>query len=284
MLFIIIGSLICLVTACDSNETVDHREFIFLAHTRVYPIDIDRLDPNVEQLRFDKYDLVLLGGDMLSNTSGSDSAMTYLDRHFNLGSSNTLWALGNHDDSDLERITKWTKRADHYAHHQWGTTFLVWNTQSDNSSITGAQLDLLRNVADTITESKNLVIIMHKMIFMYDHLDLESQVDSFSNARIGLEYDNLINPNNFYEEVYPILKKIKSKGIEVVLIAGDLGVKAYEFEYKTAEGIYFLGSGITEGSPRNRALIISQNVGSGKLSWRHVLITDLLKQQESTGR
>ena len=68
-----------------------------------------------------------------------------------------------------------------------------------------------------------------------------------------------INPNNFYEDVYPLLVKVRHRGIEVICIGGDIGAKANEFEYITSDTIYFLASGISYQKTRQPSVdILSQ--------------------------
>ena len=65
-------------------------------------------------------------------------------------------------------------------------------------------IDFLFEVLDTIQQSNHLIILHHKLIWMYDHDVLESQISSVSNADLGGCF-NCINPNNFYSEIYPKL-------------------------------------------------------------------------------
>lgn len=51
------------------------------------------------------------------------------------------------------------------------------------------------------------------------------------------------NPNNFRKDIYPKLTELREKGVNVLWIGGDLGVKVPSFEYKDSNGIVFLGNG-----------------------------------------
>ena len=90
------------------------------------------------------------------------------------------------------------------------------------SNIVNHQKDFLFEVLDTIQQSEHLIILHHKLIWMYGHDVLESQISSVSNADLGNCF-NCINPNNFYSDIYPKLVDIKIEGIQVYCIGGDIG-------------------------------------------------------------
>jgi hypothetical protein len=121
---------------------------------------------------------------------------------------------------------------------------LLLDVQDSLSIIAGAQLKLLTDVADTISTSSHLIILHHKFIWMSGHEELEPQISTLSNAQLGSCF-YCINPNNFYTEVYPKLIEVKHRRINVICLAGDIGNKVKGFEYSTAEGLYFLASGMS---------------------------------------
>jgi len=68
------------------------------------------MDSLVEHIEYKKFDMVWLGGDMANLTSQDDETMYHIDSILDLSNLNTLWSLGNHDYSDLDRIQSFTNR------------------------------------------------------------------------------------------------------------------------------------------------------------------------------
>ena len=269
---------IVFITSCKKDDVLvpskplKSNSYLHLSHTRknVNP----QMDDVVESINYKKYDMLWLGGDLTNLTSFDDETMLHVDSIFDFANPNTLWALGNHDYSDLFRVQEFTDRLPYYAYHKDGITFIVLDTQDSLSNIIGEQKVLFESVVDTLEKSSHLIIIHHKLIWMYGNNDLESQISSISNGDLG-DCFHCINPNNFYTEIYPQLAAVKNKGIEVICIAGDIGFKTNEFEYTTSEGIYFLASGIKAGESDNKALLFEHDVTNRHLTWEYKLIIDL---------
>ena len=103
---------------------------------------------------------------------------------------------------------------------------------------------------------------------MPGHPDLEPIINDIANGNFG----NCLyctNPNNFYQDVYPLLVDAKDKGVAVICLAGDIGVKIDQFEYLTSDGIYFLASGIDDLRTDNKLLIFEGNEEENYLlRWR----------------
>lgn len=257
-----------------SARASDRHHYIHLAHTRTGANP--NMDGEAEGIDFAVFDMLWLGGDLAMSTSGDDLTMMHVDSIFNLGGTSTLWALGNHDYADLQRIHAFTGRPAYYAYHRNKITFLVLDTQDSLSHISGLQKDLVRSVTDTVSESSHLVVLHHKLIWMYGHPYLQSRIPYVSNAGIG---DSTcfycIHENNFYEDIYPELLRVEERGVEVICIGGDIGFRSNEFEYLTSEGIQFLASGIEAGSGENQALIFNHDVAGGKLAWEFVHLSEL---------
>lgn len=232
------------------------------------------MDQVTENLDYSLYDMLWLGGDLALATSADDLTMQHVDSIFELGTETTLWALGNHDYTDLDRVQGFTGRPPYYAYHRNNITFLVLDTQDSLSNITGQQKELFFKVADTIAESSHLILLHHKLIWMYNDPYLHSQMSYIPNGGYG-DCFYCINPNNFYSEIYPELLEVEAKGVEVICIAGDIGFRRNEFEYLTPEGIQYLASGIEAGASNNQALLLNHDPGGGLLSWEFVLLSDL---------
>lgn len=278
MIRFIISSVLCLcfLSGCVHDPVmpptpIQQWEYLFLAHPRHNNQNLQRVDSVVERIDFDRFDAVLLGGDLTANSSREDSTLQYLDGIFDLSSPKTLLAQGNHDVDNIPRLTTYTQRPTFYSYTQDQITFVVLDTQLDSCSIRNEQLQMLQNIADTLSESDQLVIIHHKLIWMPEHPVLGPQIPLVSNAGFCI-YEFCLFENNFWQAVYPLLKQVKEKGKQVVLIGGDLGFQAKFFEYETPEGITFLGSGMNQGDADNQVILLKKDSEMKTLRWETVPI------------
>lgn len=265
-------------TSCRKDEPQPPPEplsaqYIHISHTRSG--NNDAMDSLAESIDYSQFDMIWLGGDLMYITSQTEESMMYVDSVFDVGNKNTLWALGNHDYPYLNTIEDFTYREAFYAYHKNGITFIVMDTQDSFSNIVGYQKDLFDAVTDSITESSHLILLHHKLIWMYGNDDLEYQIPDISNGPPG-DCFYCINPNNFYEDIYPKLLKVKQRGIEVLCIAGDIGTKTNEFEYETPDGIHFLASGIKYNIDEKKALLFNHDITNKQLSWSYTLLSDII--------
>lgn len=269
--------LVILICSCNNNsksqlKQSSPKKYLHISHTRTNKNP--KMDSVIETIDYKKYNMLWLGGDLAKSTSISKKAIIHVDSIFNLGSQNTLWSLGNHDYRNLNLVKKHTKRLPYYSHHKNGITFLVLDTQDSLSNIIGKQKQLVKKVLDTINQSSHLIILHHKLIWMYNNPELETKIKKTANGKLGNCF-HCINPNNFYSEIYPLLLKVKQRGIDVICIGGDIGVKAREFEFKTPEGIQFLASGIEFDDSENKGLVFEHDVENKKLTYKYIVTTNL---------
>ncbi len=248
------------------------KTYLHISHTRTD--DNMEIDETASNIDYSKFDMVWLGGDLEWLTSESDSTMKVIDSVFDVGNKNTLWSIGNHDYTNTERVSRFTNRPTFYSCFKNGITFIIFDTQYDWSSITGNQLEMFNEVMDTIKKSSYLVVLHHKLIWMYNNDSLEGLMETVSNAPLG-DHSYNINPNNFYTDVYPRLVEVKQKGIGVLCVAGDIGFKKSKFEYISPDSIYFMASGIHWGYSDNKALLFEHDITHQKLTWKYVLLSDL---------
>lgn len=256
----------------ESNNKPTAAKYLHISHTRTS--SNPNLDSIVEGVDYAKFDMLWLGGDVAFLTSQDDNTMLHVDSIFDFADKNTLWSLGNHDYTDLDRVFEFTDRPPFYAYNKNGITFVIIDTQDSLSSIVASQMELLVSVIDTIQEASHLIILHHKLIWMNDGGYLESQIETVSNV----EFSNCfycINPNNFYSDVYPLLVEVKEMGIEVLCIGGDIGIKANEFDHITSDGIQFLASGVSHEADENKALLFHHDIINRQLTWEYKLISDL---------
>ncbi|MBP6334732.1 MAG: hypothetical protein KA444_04600 [Bacteroidia bacterium] len=247
-------------------------EYLHISHTRknINPF----IDSTTEKILFQKYDMLWLGGDLAQATSIDNPTMSHIDAIFNIWDPNTLWAVGNHDYSSLQRVEAYTNRKPYYAYYKNGITIIVLDTQDSLSSIVGDQKLFFDNVVDTIQTSSHLVILLHKLIWMHGHPALEAQITAITNGGSGPCF-HCVNPNNFYTDIYPKLVLLKNKGINVICISGDIGFNVKEFTFVTDDHITFLASGINSEDSTNMGLIFYHNLYRNRLSWVFVPTSDL---------
>jgi hypothetical protein len=273
-LLILISFSIGSCTKEDAPTPANNRflkRYLHLSHTRT------AANPDVvsgiDNLNFEDFDMLWLGGDMAQTTSMDDETMSYIDAIFDVGNPNTLWALGNHDYPNLDRIQNFTNRPAYYSFHKNGLTFLVLDTQDNYSKITNDQRLLFDSVIDTLKNSSHLILLHHKLIWMYDDGELEPQIADVSNGEFGTCF-YCLNANNFHSNLYPQLLEIKQKEIEVICIGGDIGYKTNEFEYTTADGIHFLASGLSSNLNENQAIVFQHDLETQALTWEFQRISD----------
>ena len=143
--------------------------------------------------------------------------------------------------------------------------------------IVNEHMELFNSVTDTLSKSNHLVVLTHKLIWLDKNPALASYLNSLPNGGPGTCH-YCLNPNNFYADLYPKLKEVKERGVNVICIAGDVGKKALEFEYLTPEGIHFLASGMNGDHPGNTVLLFEQDSVSLNLSWNFVDIKTLKRK------
>lgn len=236
MFFIDVLCFILIFSPINREQKDDNRRYIHISHTRTE--SNLKMDSISEKINYKNYDMLLLGGDLAKSTSWNNKTIAYVDSVFDLKNSNTLWSLGNHDYKNLDIVKSYTKRNPYYSYHKNGITFLVLDTQDSLSNITGNQKSFFDKVTDTLKNSSHLVVMHHKLIWMYGNEGLEDKINKVSNGNLGSR-SHCLNPNNFYTDIYPRLKELKQKGVEIICLAGDIGNKVSEFEYRTQDGIWF---------------------------------------------
>ncbi len=263
--------------ACETENPLPAPEpkvntFLALGHTRTN--DNSTIDQEVAQMDFDDYDLLLLPGDIAWSASRDTSILHKLDTVFGIRKESTLWGLGNHDYSNPDLVEAFTGRSSFYHYAFNKISFVVLDTEDSLSSFTQPQHDLLESVIDTLSETTHLILLHHKLNWMYGHPDLEHQINDITNGGSG-DCSWCTNPNNFYEKTYPLLLKAKDKGVEVICLAGDIGKFSKSFEFLTSEGIYLIATGIEYDQSGNQALLFTYLPEFDDLHWQFKLLSEL---------
>lgn len=283
---IILLALALTVVSCKKTEIIDtnvevkfNKDYVFLGH--IY-LTNNVIDPRVATLDYSKFDQIWLGGDICSETTQEQETLETLDDQFDLSSNNTHWTLGNHDvrNGNVQWITDKTQRPTYYTTHFDGVTLMVLNSMFflggyDTVNV-NKQFEMIQNVCDTIQQSSHLVLMSHHMVW--------NVVVPGSRFKANLDrsdtYFNL-NPTQYYHQcVYPLLDQVESRGVEVIHVCGDMGQQAAILEVQSAEGVQYLGSGITSntnyhsqfpthGIP-DSILIFHHNIIERELTWEFV--------------
>ena len=246
------------------EEATSYQKILHIAHTRS---NVEgEISEKLSKIEYEAFDVLCLGGDIDLHTSKDEATIQAWDNLFHFNKENTLWALGNHDITDRALIKKYTNRPSYYLWNYESLNFLVLDDQINNSSIIGNQLELLKTIADTINKASHLIVLTHRLLWIPQNTDLEPLIDSIPNGGSG-NCGFCTKPNNFYQDVYPLLLKIKNKGIDIVCIAGDLGIKVNQFDYQTKEGVYFLASGLNVHADDNKVLLMEYSIKEKALNW-----------------
>lgn len=254
-----------LFTSCQKEE---HATYLHIAHTRSYDGSKDRLMSEVEALDLKKYEVLMLGGDLVLESTGDRKTLNHLDEVFDLSKDHVLWTLGNHDyRNHPEWIPEVTKRPNAFSFYKNNISYLVFDSQEDHCNTTGAQKEMLDKVVKTLkSETTHLIILHHKLIWMMDKGKLQNEINEVSNGGAG-DCFYCVPENDFYSKVFPKLIEVQKKGIQVICIAGDIGAKKDQFEHQTKEGIYFLASGLKDQAKSNKVLLFDHNLETGNLTW-----------------
>ena len=260
---------------CKEPEIVtplpEVEKILHIAHTRDNNQGV--IHPMLRDVPLANYKMHLLGGDLDVFTSQDSENMQNWDDLFDLSAPTTLWALGNHDVSNRNLLEDFTERPSFYTYTAHDITFLVLDTQLDASNIKDEQLELVKSVTDTISESKNLIILSHKLFWLQGNEELESYLETIPNGPPGT-CGYCTNPNNFYEDVYPDLVNVQNRGVKVWCIAGDLGQKVSEFQYTLPEGVLLLASGLQVTEDDNKVIELERVFGE-EWTWRYRRIEEL---------
>ncbi|MCB0579844.1 MAG: metallophosphoesterase [Phaeodactylibacter sp.] len=285
--------------ACREAGPATPERYIFLGH----PYDwnsTDRVDPRLERLDYSAYRQVWLGGDVCARTAEHPEALPYLDSLFDL--KNGHWALGNHDYDygDPQVILDFLQRPSFYTRWQDGYCLMVLNTNffwpypsnppQRDCEQKAAQWAMVRSVTDTIREASHLVILHHLGVFNDLKVDEKGDTLRAFNVNAAPLYGTCDPDSEITGAVYPWLAEVQKRGVQVVLIGGDVGMQAKQFEFRTPEGIWMLGSGINntvnqEYAPEyvkdfgpDKVLLLEYDKGKRELSWSFVDLDGLVKE------
>jgi hypothetical protein len=241
----------------DSNpviEVPENKTYLVLGHIYQWgsPHENNRIDHRLEGVDFNKYDGILLGGDVCSEATKFEKTVSYIDDLFDLSNEKTLWSLGNHDARNGNRhwVQDRTGRKLFYTTYfdnvQWlivNSPFDVDKDNPDPCADMAEQWQLINTVLDTVQKADNLVILMHYVVWGNVERE-EMQTSKYANAEKS--WMNLVcdSVKHFESDFYPLLLEVAQRGIQIKVISGDGGQKTKRYNYRTKEGIDFYITGI----------------------------------------
>jgi hypothetical protein len=251
--------------------------FIFVPHPRSDDQVNQSVYSGIAGIDFTKYDVVMLGGDITYSTSKDSETLAYCDNLFDLGSPNTLWSLGNHDVQSGHRslIKKFTGRESYYSYSRDGMTFIVLDTELDANSfsstfIKGNQLQMVKDVCDSITESRYLIVLHHRFMWMINNDYFKPMLtDSIAASSRSLD------TTNFYSDIYPLLQNVRNKGIQVLVFGGDKS--KINVVYSPEDGITFYAARLSTDIPDNinNVIVLSYSLQNKELTRNFVPLSEV---------
>jgi len=151
------------------------------------------------------------------------------------------------------------------------------------------QLKLIKAVTDTIQHSSHLVILHHHALLTNEIAEQKIKVEGAFNIYTPNYNIACEERGPFSELIYPRLQAVQKRGVEVILIGGDTGLRVKEFEFKTKDGITFLGSGLnnsagTKDKPDyfnpapDKVLIFKHQPEIRKLEWEFKFLDKMVKK------
>ncbi len=258
-------------------------KFIFVPHPRTENKVKQSVLSGIEKIDFSKFDMILLGGDLTYSTSKDRIALAYCDSLFNLGSPNTLWSFGNHDVQSGNRslIKEYTGRESYYSYYRDNITFLVLDTELNangfsSTFISGNQLQMIKNVCDTISKSGYLIILHSRFMWMINNNYFITKLDSVAASSKSLD------TTNFYPDIYPLIKKVKTKGIQVICLGGDKS--EINVKYSPEDSITFYAATMApEMSDNvNNVLILNYSLKNKTITSEYITLAKIDKNNQST--
>jgi hypothetical protein len=272
-------TLILLCSLSTFSQTTKELKFIFVPHPRSENKTRQSVLPGIEKIDFSLYDMTLLGGDLTYYTSINRTSMDYCDKLFNLKSPNTLWTMGNHDLNSRSLIQEYTSRPSYFSYYRDHITFVVLDVELDASGLTkslisGAQLDWLKTISDTISKSDYLLVLHGRLLWMIGNDDFKIRLDSVA------ESTRQLLTTNFYPDVFSLLQKVKAKGIPVICLGGDKS--KINIDYSPEENIHFLTSTMAPEftDDQNNVMVFNFSPADRKMGWKYVSLANIDKKNQ----
>jgi predicted MPP superfamily phosphohydrolase len=248
--FIITFILILLSQNMALAQSVNQYSFIVAGHTYgaharqtlgLHPPFMEKLPAAIDSSAF----ALFLTGDLVnqSNKASWDQVKTDL-------ASLTIpsyYIMGNHDINSFGYAAFNEKHGGtFYSFYHQTDLFIILNSTKKDRSISSDQVDYLKRILNSSTNSaKRVFIFIHELIWN-SHIKYRGVM---SNSRS--RYDQMVNYSNFWDEIFPILSTDQDR--KYYLIAGDVGgnTDAISAFYDTRGNVTFVASGMGEVEDEN---------------------------------
>ncbi len=244
----------------------------------------DRIDHRLENVNFQKFDAIFLGGDICVETTKNRHTLDYLDQLFDLRSDQTHWSVGNHDVRNGNRnwIEEATGKSSYYFQDLDGLRIIILNTTLDECQEMQEQHSMLTTALEPQQEISHVLIISHHAIWT-EYLDKHG-IAAQANARhsIWRSFCPFSDASTFEASILPLMAQLTLEGKEVFWIAGDYGQMVSGFQYRSEAGVWFLGNGIAENGRLRPDSILSftWNTGEKDLSWKFDPVDKFVEKHE----
>jgi len=227
----------------------DTTKYLFMGHTYQFYTAGNKVDFRLMELDMSGYDGIWLGGDVCSEATLEYATIEHINDVFNLQHPNTHWALGNHDarNGNWNWIEELTGRKTYYTSTYKGISYMVLNTNLTpfDCEQLNDQYRIIVDLCDTIQKSSHLIFIMHHGIWD----KVPGLPSPFAYAQSNLKHFSFTcndSEATFVNEIYPRLVEVEKRGVEVILILGDMG--HHKIHYVSDDGIDFLGTGLNRST------------------------------------
>lgn len=252
MRYFLIQLIICsslFFIGCEAELPVEEELFTYahFSHIRTRSETYQDIDARIKRINFNQFDLTLLGGDLCEDTSKEFETLVRLDSIFDFKSQSVLWAMGNHDNTNIEHVKKITQKEVDYVVFENGIVFIVLDTHGEEDTdlnVTEEQISLVKSVTDTISSASHLIIMTHNLNWVNGHPEMREHCGKGVNDHYGWSTNFAVDYNNWHYEITPLLQRTQRKGVQVICLAGDIGNNVKSFEEHSADRIIYLASGI----------------------------------------
>ena len=280
--FVLTIIFFCSLNLYSQNNSL--LKFIFVPHPRSEDRVKESVNPGIEKIDFSKFDVKMLGGDITYSTSKNSATLAYCDTLFDLKNPNTLWGFGNHDVESGNRalIKQFTGRDSYYSYCRDEVTFIVLDAELNaegfsRTFIVGDQLQMVKNVCDTINVSKYLILLHSRYIWMINSDYFKTRLtDSIAASSRSMD------TTNFYADIYPLLQKVKARGIQVKVFGGDKS--KINVTYSPEDSITFYAARLANefADSVNNVIVINYDKQEGEMNCNYISLADIdQKNQDS---
>jgi len=199
-----------------------------------------------------KPDLLIVTGDLFLNAKRDSS--NYRRSFFDRLPFPIFNAVGNHD-LDGGHYQNFEPTFQYF--YLGNDLFLLLDTEVDNGSLKGEQLNMFRRALIDATERgvDNLFIFSHRPVWAVGHKEIDELIRNNTRSLTG---------NNYKKEILPLLQEAQVSA-DLYWFSGSMGGQApSSFLYHEEEGIHFI---ITAVRDTRRDAVLGVNVNSGGIQF-----------------